>query len=136
MIYPCIHYSLKSHRMVPEKSPAATDSKKRPTWLKQRLDHYQQVVQRFLQDPTWTPGDSPPPPAAAPDLPSQPYLREDHKDASVRHEECKQEVMWTDSTTGWVPTLGGLDVCDPQEVICISLRPTGTLCSTILLIGD
>lgn len=73
--------------MVPEQRPVATagfpDFKKYPTRLKQRLDPYRLILQRFLQNTTWTPGDSPPPPAAAPDLVTQPCLREDHKGTSV-----------------------------------------------------
>lgn len=118
------YYSLKSHRLVPEKSPAATDFKKCRAQLKQRLDHYQQIVQRSLQDPTWSPGDSPPPPAAAPDLPSQPYLREDHKAAaryaSLRHKGRNRDIVFTDSTTRWVLTRDDWDVCNHHEVICIS----------------
>lgn len=41
------------------------------------LDHY--LHQRWLQGPTRTPGDSPPPPAAAPDSPTQPYLWDGEK---------------------------------------------------------
>lgn len=101
------YYSQNSHRLVPEKSSAATDFKKCRRWLKQGLDRYQQIVQRFLQDPTWTPGDPPPPPAAAPDLLSQPYLREDHNlDVCNHHEVIRiPEAQW-DSVFQYPPNWG------------------------------
>lgn len=71
-----------SERLRPTSSTCLSDFLKQKRFksslpLPMILDHY--LHQRWLQGPAWTPGDSPPPPAAAPDSPTQPYLWDGEK---------------------------------------------------------